>query len=349
MAEGKDIDQLIKQVKSNVRNAKLVKGSDLSLELMPTGIPGIDLSVGGIGRGRITIITGETQSFKSSLALKIASYIQDEFGMLTAFIDSENSYDSRWADQLGVNTDNMIVTRPSSMEEAYDIVKYLVGADNMGCVIIDSIASLASVDELEKAATDSGSVANRARITNKFVRIVNQVLVGNNTSMLFIQNVYHDISSYGPSIPTAMPGGRQQKYLSSLTINLRRKGWIPKSADGLNATGMDVRWMIDKCKYAPGHGKGETRIWLRNFIDENGIEHEIGEIDVAFELYHYMRQFDMIERRGAYYDVFDNTLQGKGELFEFIEDNQSSISEKLMEEAEKRRSSLIMEEGDEDE
>lgn len=217
-----DIDELITVLNKKFGKKVLMRASDMKYEAVSIGIPILDYVLGGgIPRGRLIQIYGTFNSGKTMIALKAIVAAQKR-GERCAFIDAEKTYDKNWAIKLGVDNKKLYISRPSYGERALDIMESLIVPDMFSIVVLDSIASLVPLVELESKMEDQ-QMGVAARMMNKALRKL--TAVNKNTIILMINQVREKLGIlYGS--PLTRPGGRGLDYISTMLINVKRGQWI---------------------------------------------------------------------------------------------------------------------------
>jgi len=239
-----DIDELITVLNKKFGKKVLMRASDMKYEVVSTGIPILDYILGGgIPRGRLIQVYGTFNSGKTLLSLKTIAAAQKR-GEKCAFIDTEKTYDKNWATKLGVNNKELYISEPSYGEEALDIMESLVVPDMFSIVVLDSIASLVPLVELESKMEDQ-QMGVAARMMNKALRKL--IAVNKNTIIFMINQVREKIGIlYGS--PYTRPGGRGLDFISTIMIKVKRGQWIEYKKKRI---GHYVVCDITKSKVAP--------------------------------------------------------------------------------------------------
>lgn len=319
MAENRDMDKVLEAVNKVVGGGKVVLASDYLEEIprIPTGVLGIDLATGGgIPRGRISIIAGNESSCKSALCYNLIANAQ-RLGDVAALIDIEQGLTPSWAKVFGIDLDKLIVSYPTTLEEAYNIADALVNMVKPGLLVIDSLAAQSPEEELEKSFEEGERRAERAKLTNRFMRVMGANLkpsVGDDgemrpahTAVVCIQHLYHDPST--PYFVEYTPGGRGQLFWSSLTIYMKRRGWcveeiVTENEEGgedlkdKRTVGLDVHWRIPKSKVSPAEQQGEFSFFIDNTLDGRFYQGQILETEHLIAI---GRMWGIIAKKGAWY------------------------------------------------
>ena len=271
--------------------------SQTNIDVIPTGNIMIDraLGVGGVPRGRIVEIYGPESSGKTTLTLTIIAQAQKRGG-LAAFIDVEHALDPKYAQRLGVNLDDLLVSQPSSGEEALRICETLVRSNALDVIVLDSVAALVTKQELEGEIGDS-TVGAQARLMSAAMRKLTALIAKARTCCIFTNQIREKIGVMFGS-PETTPGGKALKFYSSVRMYIRRIGAI-KQGDG-TVTGNRTRVKVVKNKVAPPFTEAEFDIMYNEGISNVG-----SLIDIALEK-------GVIEKRGSWLSFNGNQLaQGR--------------------------------------
>lgn len=275
----------------------------LTLDSISTGSLSVDLAlgIGGVPRGRIIEIYGPESGGKTTLSLHIIAEAQ-RAGGIAAFVDAEHALDPTYANALGVDTDNLLVSQPDTGEQALEITELLIRSGAIDVIVIDSVAALVPRAEIEGEMGDS-HVGLQARLMSQALRKLTGVLAKSKTTAIFINQIREKIGVlYGN--PETTPGGRALKFYSSVRIEVRRRGDVKSGADKV---GNRVRVKITKNKVAPPFREAEVEIMFGRGIDRVG-----DLINIASDL-------DVIQKSGSWYSLGGERLaQGKEKTIEVL-------------------------------
>jgi recombination protein RecA len=296
----KNLDLALQQIAKDYGDGAIMRLGDHSqtnIDVIPTGNIMIDraLGVGGVPRGRIVEIYGPESSGKTTLTLTIIAQAQRRGG-LAAFIDVEHALDPKYAQRLGVNLDDLLVSQPSSGEEALRICETLVRSNALDVIVLDSVAALVTKQELEGEIGDS-TVGAQARLMSAAMRKLTALIAKARTCCIFTNQIREKIGVMFGS-PETTPGGKALKFYSSVRMDIRRIGAI-KQGDG-TVTGNRTRVKVVKNKVAPPFTEAEFDIMYNEGISNVG-----SLIDIALEK-------GVIEKRGSWLSFNGNQLaQGR--------------------------------------
>lgn len=293
--------------------------TNLNVEAIPTGSMMLDLAlgIGGVPRGRIVELYGPESSGKTTVALHIIAEAQ-KLGGEVAFIDVEHALDPLYAEALGVNIDNLLVSQPDSGEQALEIAEALVRSGAIDVLVVDSVAALTTKAEIDGEMGDS-HVGQLARLMSQAMRKLTAVISKSHCVAIFINQVREKIGTmYGN--PETTPGGRALKFYASVRMEVRRGEPIK---EGANQIGNRTKVKISKNKVAPPFRECEFDILYGKGISRTG---EV--VDVATEL-------GVIKKGGSWYSYGDQKLgQGRENVKKLFEENPELMKEiegKIME------------------
>ncbi|UCH62614.1 MAG: recombinase RecA [Fidelibacterota bacterium] len=276
------------------------------VSVIPTGSLALDVAVGvgGIPMGRVIEIFGPEASGKTTLALHIIAEAQ-KAGGYTAFIDAEHALDPGYAQKLGVDTTNLLVSQPDTGEQALEITEALVRSRAVDVVVIDSVAALVPKAELDGEMGDS-HVGLQARLMSQALRKLTGTVSKSSTAVVFVNQVREKVGvMYGN--PEVTPGGRALKFYTSLRLDIRR---IAAIKEGDTVIGNRTRVKVVKNKVAPPFKSAEFDIMYGT-----GISYEGDLLDIGL-------QADIIQKSGAWYSHGDLRLgQGRENAKQFLKEN----------------------------
>ncbi len=299
-ARAKNLDLAIQQIAKDYGDGAIMRlGAEGSkgISVIPTGNLLIDraLGVGGFPRGRIIEVYGPESSGKTTLTLSVIAQAQKSGG-LAAFIDVEHALDPIYSRKLGVNLEDLLVSQPSSGEEALRICETLVRSNALDVVVLDSVAALVTKTELEGEIGDS-VVGAQARLMSAAMRKLTAFISKADTCVIFTNQIREKIGVMFGN-PETTPGGKALKFYSSVRIDIRRIGAI-KITDG-TVTGNRTRIKVVKNKVAPPFTEAEFDIMYNEGISNTG-----SLLDLALEK-------NIIEKRGSWLSYKGNQLaQGR--------------------------------------
>lgn len=295
-----DLNTVLAQIQKEYGDGAIMRLGDeeiaAKIEAISTGALTLDLAlgIGGVPRGRVTEIFGPESSGKTTLMLHIVANAQKDGGT-AAFIDVEHALDPSYARKIGVNIDDLLVSQPSSGEEALNIAETLVRSNALDVVVIDSVAALAPRAELEGEMGDS-HVGLQARLMSQALRKLTAAINQTKTSCLFTNQIREKIGVMFGS-PETTPGGRALKFYASVRMDIRRIATL-KNAGG-DATGIRCKVKVVKNKVAPPFANAEFDI---NYAE--GVSWVGSVLDGAI-------QYGLIEKRGSWLS-YDGQQLGQG-------------------------------------
>ena len=299
LARAKNLDLAISQIQKDYGEGAIMRLGDskrTDVDVIPTGNLLIDkaLGVNGFPRGRIVEVYGPESSGKTTLTLTVIAQAQ-KAGGLAAFVDVEHALDPEYARRLGVNMDDLLVSQPSSGEEALRIVETLVRSNALDVIVLDSVAALVTRQELEGEIGDA-TVGAQARLMSAALRKLTALISKAQTCCIFTNQIREKVGVMFGS-PETTPGGRALKFYSSMRIDIRRTGAI-KNPDG-TVTGNRTRLKVVKNKVAPPFTEAEFDIMYNEGISAVG-----SLLDLALE-------HDVLQKRGSWFS-YNGTQLGQG-------------------------------------
>ncbi|MBZ4681646.1 recombinase RecA [Thermodesulfobacterium sp.] len=289
---------------------KLGEGTQkIEVSAIPTGSLSLDIAtgIGGIPRGRITEIYGAEASGKTTLALHMVAEAQKQGGV-AAFIDAEHALDLNYAQKLGVNIEDLLVSQPDTGEQALEIAEVLARSGAVDIIVIDSVAALVPKAEIEGEMEDQ-QVGLQARLMSKAMRKLTSAISKSNTAVVFINQTRMKIGTFsygGP--PETTPGGMALKFFASLRLEIKK---IASIKEGQEPLGHRVKVKVVKNKLAPPFKEVEFDIYFGE-----GISKEAELVDLGVEM-------EVIEKSGSWFSYQGERLgQGKENVRKLLKENK---------------------------
>ena len=281
-------------------------------ESISTGSIGLDvaLGIGGLPKGRVVEVYGPEASGKTTLTLQVVAEAQ-KAGGTAAFVDAEHALDPKYAEQLGVNVDELLVSQPDTGEQALEITDMLVRSGAIDIIIIDSVAALTPKAEIEGDMGDT-HMGLQARLMSQALRKLTGNIKRSNAMVVFINQIRMKIGVMFGS-PETTTGGNALKFYSSVRLDIRRIGAIKK---GDEIIGNQTRVKVVKNKVSPPFKMAEFEILYGTGISREG------------EIIDYGVEQDLIEKSGSWYSYKEERIgQGKENVREFLRSNPEISSE----------------------
>ncbi len=292
---------------------KLGESTHMQVEVVPSGSLALDiaLGIGGLPRGRVVEVYGPESSGKTTVALHAIAEVQ-KVGGQAAFIDAEHALDPSYANKLGVNIDELLLSQPDTGEQALEIAEALVRSGAVDIIVVDSVAALVPKAEIEGEMGDS-HVGLQARLMSQALRKLSGAIAKSKTIAIFINQLREKVGVMFGN-PETTPGGRALKFYSSVRLDVRR---IESIKMGNDVVGNRTRIKVVKNKVAPPFKQAEIDIMYGEGISKEG-----SIIDIGTEL-------DIVNKSGAWYSYEGERLgQGRENAKQFLKENQP-ISEAI--------------------
>jgi recombination protein RecA len=282
------------------------KDAVMPVAAIPTGAISLDyaLGIGGVPRGRVVEIFGPESSGKTTLALQVIAQAQLRGGM-AAFVDAEHALDAQYAQKLGVDLENLLVSQPDNGEQALEIVEVLVRSNGVDVIVVDSVAALVPKAEIEGEMGEA-QMGLQARLMSQALRKLTGAVSKSKTSLIFINQLREKIGVMFGN-PETTTGGRALKFYSSVRIDIRRIGAIK---DGDQVVGGRTRVKIVKNKVAPPFREAEFDVMYGEGISKEG-----DLLDLAVDR-------KIIEKSGTWFAYNGERLgQGRENAKQFLKEN----------------------------
>jgi len=317
ISEGKSktLDTAILQIHKQFGKGSIMRLGSAETEAIPvisTGALSLDIAtgVGGFPRGRIAEIYGPESSGKTTLALHLIAEAQ-KAGGTAAFIDAEHALDIHYADRLGVNTDDLLVSQPDYGEQALEIAEILIRSGSVDVIVIDSVAALVPKAEIDGNIGDS-HMGLQARLMSQTMRKLTGILKKSNTAMVFINQIRMKIGVMFGN-PETTTGGTALKFYSTMRFDIRKQAAIK---DGQDVIGNRTKVKIVKNKVAPPFKDAEFDI-----IYGEGISKAGDLLDLAANL-------NIVEKSGAWYSYSNERIgQGRENAKEYLKEHPEMMAE----------------------
>jgi recombination protein RecA len=315
-ARARNLEAALQQIHKDFGDGSIMRLGDnrkMDIEVIPSGNLLIDraLGAGGFPRGRIMEVFGPESSGKTTLTLTVIAQAQKRGG-LAAFIDVEHALDPEYAKKLGVKLDDLLVSQPSSGEEALRICETLVRSNALDVIVLDSVAALITKAELEGEIGDS-TVGAQARLMSAAMRKLTALISKARTVCIFTNQIREKIGVMFGN-PETTPGGRALKFFSSVRVDVRRIGQI-KNSDG-TVTGSRTKIKVVKNKVAPPFGEAEFDIMY-----DEGVSNTGSLLDLALEQ-------EILQKRGSWISYKGSQLaQGRDAAKEILKQDDKLYTE----------------------
>lgn len=313
--KGKALNAALAQIERQFGKGSVMRMGEQKHERVPaisTGSLGLDiaLGIGGLPKGRIVEIYGPESSGKTTLTLSVIAQAQKQ-GATCAFVDAEHALDPSYADKLGVNVDDLVVSQPDTGEQALEITDMLVRSGAVDVIIVDSVAALVPKAEIEGEMGDA-HVGLQARLMSQALRKITGNVKNANCLVVFINQIRMKIGVMFGN-PETTTGGNALKFYSSVRLDIRRIGAVKQ---GDEVTGNETRVKVVKNKVAPPFKQSEFQI-----LYGQGINH-LGEVlDLGV-------QQGLVDKSGAWYAYNGDKIgQGKQNACEYLRENPAIAEE----------------------
>lgn len=311
------LDQALLQIEKQYGKGAIMKLGDRvnePIDVIPTGCLTLDiaLGIGGIPRGRVIEIYGPESSGKTTVSLHIIAEAQ-KLGGTCAFIDAEHALDPSYAEKLGVQLKELLISQPDNGEQALNICEMLVKSGSVDLVVIDSVAALTPKAEIDGEMGDS-HVGLQARMMSQALRKLTGVINKSHTSVIFINQLREKVGVMFGS-PETTTGGKALKFYSSIRLDVRKKDTIK---DGVNIIGNRTIVKVVKNKLAPPFRTAEFDIIYGQGVSKSGCV-----LDLAINQ-------DIIKKSGSWFSYNDEKIaQGKDNVRIYLEKNPEFYEEIL--------------------
>ena len=285
----------------------------MDVPVISTGSIGLDLAlgVGGIPKGRVIEVYGPESSGKTTLSMHCIAEAQKKGG-LAAFVDAEHAFDKSYAEKLGIDTENLLISQPDNGEQALEITEHLIRSGAIDIIVIDSVAALVPRGELEGEMGES-KLGLQARLMSQALRKLTGAISKSGCACIFINQLREKIGVMFGN-PETTTGGNALKFYSSVRLDIRRIGQIKESADSILGNRTKVK--VVKNKIAPPFKVIEFDIMYGKGISKSG---EILDLGVELEI---------IQKSGSWFSYDGNKLgQGRDAVKVLLEDNSELMDE----------------------
>jgi len=288
------------------------RGAFDEVPVIPTGSIALDLAlgIGGIPRGRVTEIFGPESSGKTTLGLHIIAEAQ-RLGGIAAFVDAEHALDPAYSKNLGVNTDELLISQPDTGEQALEITETLVRSNAVDVIVVDSVAALVPRAELDGDMGDS-LPGLQARLMSQALRKLTSAISRSGTSVIFINQIREKIGIMFGN-PEVTPGGRALKFYASIRLDIRRQEAIKSGTDSIGAR---TKVKVVKNKLSPPFREAEF-----DMIYGEGISKEGSVLDLAVEQ-------GLVEKSGTWFTFKNERIgQGRENAKKFLKENPKVLAD----------------------
>ncbi len=314
--KSKQLEAALGQIERQFGSGTVMRMGDKKQEkipAIPTGSLGLDLAlgIGGLPRGRVVEIYGPESSGKTTLTLEVIAQCQ-KLGGTAAFIDAEHALDPIYAEKLGVNVEELLISQPDTGEQALEVADIMVHSGGIDMLVIDSVAALVPKAEIEGEMGDS-HIGLQARLMSQALRKITGNVKRSNTLVIFINQIRYKIGVMFGS-PETTSGGNALKFYASVRLDIRRIGTVK---EGDEVVGNETRVKVVKNKCAPPFKQAEFQIIYNKGINRLG------------ELLDRGSDLGILEKSGSWYSLEGEKIgQGKANAAEFLQENPK-IAEKV--------------------
>ena len=314
--KSKQLEAALGQIERQFGSGTVMRMGDKKQEkipAIPTGSLGLDLAlgIGGLPRGRVVEIYGPESSGKTTLTLEVIAQCQ-KLGGTAAFIDAEHALDPIYAEKLGVNVGELLISQPDTGEQALEVADIMVHSGGIDILVIDSVAALVPKAEIEGEMGDS-HIGLQARLMSQALRKITGNVKRSNTLVIFINQIRYKIGVMFGS-PETTSGGNALKFYASVRLDIRRIGTVK---EGDEVVGNETRVKVVKNKCAPPFKQAEFQIIYNKGINRLG------------ELLDRGSDLGILEKSGSWYSLEGEKIgQGKANAAEFLQENPK-IAEKI--------------------
>jgi len=304
------LDMALRQIEKQYGKGSIMKlgeSAHMQVEVVPSGSLALDiaLGIGGLPKGRIIEVYGPESSGKTTVALHAIAEVQ-KLGGQAAFIDAEHALDPKYANALGVNIDELLLSQPDTGEQALEIAEALVRSGAVDIIVIDSVAALVPKAEIEGDMGDS-HVGLQARLMSQALRKLSGAISKSNTIAIFINQLREKIGVMFGN-PETTPGGRALKFYSSVRLDVRR---VESIKMGNDVVGNRTKIKVVKNKVAPPFKQADVDIMYGEGISKEG-----SLVDIGTEM-------DIVNKSGAWYSYEGERLgQGRENAKQFLKEHK---------------------------
>ena len=306
----KSLQSALSQIETQFGPGTMMRMGDKEIQNIPsisTGSLGLDvaLGIGGVPKGRVVEIFGPESSGKTTLTLQIIAECQ-KAGGTAAFIDAEHALDPSYAEKIGVNVDDLLLSQPDTGEQALEVADIMVKSESIDVLVIDSVAALVPRAEIEGDMGDH-HVGLQARLMSQALRKITGSIQKSNTLVIFINQIRMKIGVMFGN-PETTSGGNALKFYSSVRLDIRRIGAVK---EGEEVIGNETRVKVVKNKVSPPFTKAEFQILYGKGINVEG------------EIIDFGQKLGLIEKAGSWYSYDDEKIgQGKTNASNFLRENK---------------------------